>query len=416
MTHNRKKSTPVDKQKLAQAHHKHEFLGKVRYILNTLAGEDLYIHIPDQARDTIYNFRSFSFRFIPAPGECIPSQILKGTRELMLTITKEHKISLPGGAGEISIYDYFTVVLTMMMIPKALEKYKIRDLDKIIRVCELLRADEELITNATTEFYTWAIMCSAKISNLVNHTYWLEQCLPRIDYGKHGIENEIAIHYHVPETKIIDIFGYPRPITRMFAFQYNELFCISLTASQLKQTHEPDDKSFPVYIQAHAISRLEERLEPIEMSVVQICLIYSVLNPWVIIEKNNLLIAFMLDEIKVGYLKADIIDNCVIIRTFLFLTNNGTPEGKKLGEVTGLKLLDKKYLAIDKLSSFMNSDIGHNGEIREIFEKAGCGNLLDVYNHFKECNLKEGNFKPEWLLRYLKMPDSSAPELVFDME
>ena len=51
----------------------------------------------------------------------------------------------------------------------------------------------------------------------------------------------------------------------------------------------------------------------------------------------------------------DIIEGKIVIRTFLFVTNNGTPEGKKLAQITGLQKLDKKYLALDKLSTFMTS-------------------------------------------------------------
>lgn len=416
MAHNRKKPTPIEKQKLAQAHHKQEFLGKVRYVLNTLAGEDLYANISDQAREVIYNFRSFSYKFIPAPGECIPSNILKDAKEEIICNTKQAKINLPGGPCEVTLYDFHTVILTLMMVSTALEKYKIRNIDKIVWVCESLRTDEEFIAKATLDFYTWIIIYCLKISDISRQLYWMEQSLPRIDYKNHGIENEIIIHCTVPESKIIDIFGNPRPVTRIMAYQYNELISLSLTALQLGLKHEPADKLFPVYIQAHALKRLEERLDPVQMPSIQLCLIFSLVDTEVIIEKNSLLIAYILDQTKVGYMKADIIDDCVIIRTFLFLTNNGTPEGQKLEEVTGLRLLDKKYLAIDKLSSFMNSDIGYNVEIRKIFEKAGCASLLDIYSKLKEYNLREGNFKPEWLLRYLKMPNLSSSELVFEAE
>jgi hypothetical protein len=38
----------------------------------------------------------------------------------------------------------------------------------------------------------------------------------------------------------------------------------------------------------------------------------------------------------------------LVIRSFLFLTNDGTPEGWKLRALTGLAKRDKKYLEIEK--------------------------------------------------------------------
>jgi uncharacterized protein len=42
----------------------------------------------------------------------------------------------------------------------------------------------------------------------------------------------------------------------------------------------------------------------------------------------------------------------LVARTFLLLTNNGTPEGDRLREISGLTKIDHKYWATDKLSAF----------------------------------------------------------------
>ncbi|WP_158991691.1 hypothetical protein [Mucilaginibacter sp. L196] len=40
---------------------------------------------------------------------------------------------------------------------------------------------------------------------------------------------------------------------------------------------------------------------------------------------------------KLGYIIVDVLEDKLIIRTFLFLTNDGTPEGRKLAQITKLK-------------------------------------------------------------------------------
>lgn len=87
---------------------------------------------------------------------------------------------------------------------------------------------------------------------------------------------------------------------------------------------------------------------------------------------------------------ADIIDEKIVLRTFLFLTNNGTPEGEKLHEHTGIMKEDKMYLTIDKFSSFIHSDIKYNDHIKDIFIKAGCQSLFEVD---KEVYLANGEEK-----------------------
>ena len=71
-------------------------------------------------------------------------------------------------------------------------------------------------------------------------------------------------------------------------------------------------------------------------------------------------------------------DDKLVILSFLFLTNDGTPEGKKLRAITGLAKRDKKYLEIDKLSTFTAYRIHEDKELSELFRQAGCGSLLEA--------------------------------------
>ncbi len=78
-----------------------------------------------------------------------------------------------------------------------------------------------------------------------------------------------------------------------------------------------------------------------------------------------------------GYLVAEIQEGNVFIRTYLFIANEGTPEGNLLKAKTGLGKLDIAYLKINKLSTYMNSDIATNPEVKKIFIEARCTALFD---------------------------------------
>ena len=71
-------------------------------------------------------------------------------------------------------------------------------------------------------------------------------------------------------------------------------------------------------------------------------------------------------------------EGMLVIRTFLFITHAGTPEGKKLQELAGLQRHDNKYLALDKVSTFINHDLRSNEAMRRLLIEAGCGDLLEL--------------------------------------
>ncbi len=164
-----------------------------------------------------------------------------------------------------------------------------------------------------------------------------------------------------------------------------------------------------VYIQRHALLRLEERLEGLDMGMVHWNLFLSLRKPKAIRNKEGkLLIELVHTNMKIGYLKAIIIEGKILLQTFLFLTNSGTPEGEKLEELCGLAKADKKYLAIDKISTFMVADIISNDEVYKLFIEAGCGSLFEFYENLhtmvspvKKPNTSEHNTDLNKVAHYL---------------
>ena len=74
----------------------------------------------------------------------------------------------------------------------------------------------------------------------------------------------------------------------------------------------------------------------------------------------------------------DISEGIAVIRTFLFITNTGTPEGKRIHDVIHIKTIEKKYLEIDKLNTFMYSDVRNNEKLKKLFTRCNCGYLFEL--------------------------------------
>jgi hypothetical protein len=79
---------------------------------------------------------------------------------------------------------------------------------------------------------------------------------------------------------------------------------------------------------------------------------------------------------KVGYLVATVVRNVILIRTFLFLTMDGTPEGTKLYQRLGLRRAAKTLLKLDDLTTFMDTDIAADVELTSLLNECGCSHLL----------------------------------------
>jgi len=93
----------------------------------------------------------------------------------------------------------------------------------------------------------------------------------------------------------------------------------------------------------------------------------------------------------------------IIIRSFLFLTNNGTPEGNSISELTKLAPLDKKYLGMDTLMGFASYEFSSDSELSELFKQAGCEDLLQVDDliKFSEATIRVKN--PQDIMQYLTL-------------
>jgi hypothetical protein len=133
-----------------------------------------------------------------------------------------------------------------------------------------------------------------------------------------------------------------------------------------------------VYVQKHAILRFFERVDLIDVGFL-VDRIYSTFEEPKIIKFNNrFLLEFELFDIKVGYFLGNLIDGIFVLNTFLFLTNNGTPEGNKFNSLMHVKKHDKDYLKIDKLSTFLEMNSLEAKELKELFENTGITGLFEL--------------------------------------
>lgn len=216
----------------------------------------------------------------------------------------------------------------------------------------------------------------------------------------------VVIYYKTiaPNRKHVVIDGKKREVFEMaYASLEGELKWCAIPPKFLKKV---GDTPVRVFIQKHALNRMNERLDYILNEMQFYFSAKSVIETTKVnrIGDDRYLIPVLFYNRKLGYLVAHYVDSILVVTTFLFITQEGTPEGMLLNKLTGFKKLDKKYLCIDKLSTFINSDIASKPELVKLLEDAKLGHLVDLYEEIKcVCLDREASLHdPSFILEYIQ--------------
>jgi len=405
MPKTKKKHNHADQQKQINAQHRNEFLNKIRCSCKAAIGEDLFRLLPSEELNKIFHFRARPMIALPEEGQSIPPKIIKTIQKLINHYIKSIIVTIEGTERKIKMVDLYTASLTLMPYCVGLENRNIKNAEKVRSLVSNSALEcDKLFDHIFDELYD---KLSPFLINLLN-AYWVRYYSFHLDVfhtkDNTGLQFIIRVKQYQAEKKKISIDGNMRPAFRIgWTFRADDFEWLYLLPPQLGIKSLPEDQHIPVYIQSHAIQRIYERLDCIRSNAIISSIYGSVRDCLVTRDRGKYIFEFKILDVKVGYLSAVMIEGNIVIRTFLFLTFNGTPEGKRLEDFIGLKALDTKYLKMDKLSSFMTGKLKENEELRSIFEKADCLHLVELYDKLDRFSAIHPDHSPvEMLARYLE--------------
>ena len=377
----KKKSKPqsLSQQHLAQAQHRNRHWEKIKFICQACGAPQAFSLLPRRQLERLYDLRFLPFRIEDAPGENIPERVIKDCRILVFEQVKRTTMPVIPGGPEIPLDDYLNAALSLKHYIKHLAGDEFPGALEFKQTLAAFAGDDGTLDEAFSKLSDALWVPSVFCSDLNSRIYWLTLSFDSLD-GETCLERNLEVHAHAPERIQASFDGIPRPAVRVcWAFCGSGLVKVDLKPSDLGLRGSFDKLPHEVYVQSHALQRLEERMDGVATGLLHFSMFLSLQQPQAINDgQGNLLIEYRIFNVKAGYLVAEIKDGRVVIRTFLFVTNNGTPEGKRLEEVFGLGKLDKQYLTLDKLSTFMAADVAGNAELRELFRQAGCECLWDM--------------------------------------
>ena len=299
--------------------------------------------------------------------------------------------------GDMSINDYFRTARGLAHGVGRISLEGKKDGDKKGLIILKDRAEKilspETLHEARVSFYKGVEFNCHSHSMMEGNAYWA--------VINKSNNDTLELKCKKPEQLNVTIDNEPRLAYRFRGAWILELFEASMDSSRIPGC--AGQETYPVFIQTHAIRRIEERLDCLTRLLMQTVpkqerdnpgietvmrmttrayirqsLCESLINPEILEFEDSILLAHRLIGNRIGYLPFRIIGKIIVLTTFLFITMDGTPEGKKLHDALKLRRPDKKYLKLDSLETFLLSDIKDDSEIVDTLCECGCGDLFKV--------------------------------------
>ncbi len=213
---------------------------------------------------------------------------------------------------------------------------------------------------------------------------------------------QVVVHRTKPERLTLLVDERPRPAFRCYV--PNLTGGITEVAWKGIDLGFPDDpQEYPVYMQSHALEQVRRRcpcsriVYPITMS-----LIWPKFLPG---SRGHFLVEFRHMKDKLGYFVAVRLEGRILLKTFLFLTMQGTPESDLLYHKLHLTRRDIEYLKLDELAAFRDPEVRNDPALVKLLNDCGCGHLLTLTAPDLPQEIPTGYAEP--LRKYLGTNDKS---------
>ncbi|NJO68094.1 MAG: hypothetical protein HC830_01410 [Bacteroidetes bacterium] len=373
----RKKPNQFNSQEAAR--HKNMYFQKLLEVASALTTEDVSKLFNKEVLNQIYEHRCRLIKVVADERLNLTSDELKEVKDAILYKLKSNLWKIKNTGKEVVLYDFAGPGLSLLSGLNILQKKEPEKYARLISAfSDFMETPESLvdlqkIIYSSTNLIGWELTEPDRRYVSLKVTYKIYKCTTPYIYI------EVMLNVFPTETVSVNLDGNVRSAFRVgLTSNDSEPIWAKMNAQQLGIDHLAADTIVPVYIQKHALNRLKERIDCAEHFMILLNLVVSLEKGKVVNYRGNRLIEFQFLKNKIGYLLIDIKNDIAVIRTFLILTHFDTPEGDNLHRIIGLEKPDITYLNLDKLSTFVLSNIRKKPVVRDLFTRAGCEKLLEV--------------------------------------
>lgn len=403
-----KKKKPVTKGNDPTQQLRHRFFERMEYLCDTFAAPGYYKKIPAVIFEHMFinRYPTLKAKADPAADTVIPKHKVVQFNKLMNKFIGDRYIELDNG-GKIMLSWYLSEGLLLINYIAEMGEVQFPNAVQLVEAFKPYFPGSEVHAMIEEMLIELVHDTSVFLSDY-NHTIMNADIGHTAFFNRDATSNDVLIYEYRPKKSSVTIDGEPRSIINLsWLDEHMDWMNARIKPSLLGFKTGSIDIPLEVYIQKHALEKLQTRIN-ITPGIMHFMTFLLMHQDVIRYHKNdnNSLVEYHLSDQKVGYLLVSLVDAKLIIRTFLFLTNDGTPEGRKLNHLLSLDKEDKKYLMIDTLPAVNAYHIDQNERLSRIFREAGCGSLLKL-GHLKEYSSIEVKDKdPESIMKYLGDSDS----------
>jgi hypothetical protein len=393
-------------QKQEELHQKNCYLKRIKSTMGILGDESAYNLLKQNEIEVLYLTRLRPVKLMGAENS-----YLKLSKDDIIVMNKvlNHMlqssfISIGPEKKQVSIYDFVCFIETIFQYWRNVHKEDFLNAEvfrqklSYFNDFEDTRLEGYLKIDDHIQLVSWIFTIPGHYSVIIQPEVSKAE---KSSTNPKAFYNNYIVSLEKPEAELFEIEGHKRTIFQINIYQKNIPTAVTITPRMLGINGLLKDLPLKVYIQRHALDRIKERIGDYFTSYNYSEIISMTLNHQTFpTNDGGFLFPYTFRHIRLGYLKANIFGDRLIFRTFLFLTNNGTPESDKLAKILGVQKADKKYLGIDNLKTFINSDIESNDNLKRIFCQSGCGELFELKKIMKS-NPLPTNHCADFLEKYL---------------
>lgn len=349
------------------------FLEKLELICERMVGPGYFQLLPSKVLDLAFKFRYPALKVIRSTPQNLSEIDIYEYRKALIKLLEEFEVETH--LGEKISYKWY--LRDMLVLIHAVE-FGVRG--GFMGASRLLLAFSPYFRK--TEWYNRYVIQTREVVNMVNYCMFdfnkgfLVSHLDQMAFSNPEGLNQIRLFRYRPHTINLDINGFRRPLIKLGNYDLEQgLHWINVSPPSIGYSNS---NLKPVYVQQHMFHRFEERAG-LPAGFGQQFLLQALADESFIyhIRKERVLLECRAWGSRIGYFVISAYEHGFVVHTFLFLTNDSTPEGRRLASFTQLERNDQRYLGIDRIDSFLEYDIAGDKNLKEIFFKAGCGSLLE---------------------------------------
>ena len=380
---------------------KARFTERVTQILACYGGDDLVARVPAIYIDKLFEHRYPVLKAKAAPGSTIPKSKIVQYNKLLYKFMEDLHVPL-GNGNKVPLSWYVSEGVMLLDAMYQLAEANDPQDEPIVKFFRPYFPDTPDYIETQEQLYELLYDTVRFLNDYNENIFQLDTqnsaCFEQFHPG-----NDILLHAFKPKTVSIPVKEGLHTVKRLGwltpDLEWEE---VKVKPSALGFKTGTLDIPLDVYVQLHALERLKERIN-ITPGIMHEILFLIFVQPeiehcW---HKGACLVTYRVSNEKAGYCVVKLHEDKLVVHTFLFLTNDDTPEGDRLKNLVEIERADKKYMQIDNLPEFNAYHIEKNERVAQLFREAGCGSLLKL-GHLQEFSLNQVKDKdPESILAYL---------------